>query len=160
MSQKLVLADQVRFEEIPHLRLPLVDRFYKAQNAKVTCGKNERVFTLAQAPLGFIAAVRLFEFPSKSYWLRNMMVHRECRNQGVGRLLMNGICSAIPNQDIYCYSLIEVTEFYQKLGFSFVGEKETAPDIWGNFSRYKARGRDWVLMKLSQQNLGDSCEKL
>lgn len=137
----------VCFEEIDALRLPLVDRFYKAQNAKVNCGKKERIFTLSHKSYGIIAAVRMIEFPSKNYWLRNMMVHRQLRGTGVGRQLMEAVRAVISHQDIYCYSLIEVTAFYQKLGFEFVGEEQSSADIWTHFWRYKVRGRDWILMK-------------
>jgi N-acetylglutamate synthase-like GNAT family acetyltransferase len=141
------LAD-VAVSEVDVLRYPVVNHFYKTQNTKVSCGKRENVYIVEHPNFGIVAATRLVKFESCAYWLRNMMVHRDLRGAGLGRVIMEYMHKNIAPADCYCFSLIEVTEFYRKLGFVQATPKNSVNDIYEHFIRYKTRGRDWVLMKL------------
>lgn len=134
------------FAEVEPQRVPLVDKFYHSQGYKLQCGRNERVFTLSHADHGFIAAARLVLQAPSDYWLRNLLVVKSYRMQGVGRLFMQKILADLQAGDCYCFALTHLENFYQTLGFKKLPPEDCNTLVAQRYLQYRARGRDWLLM--------------
>lgn len=131
-------------------RFALVERFYRGQGYKIKCAHSELVFAItAQAnevEAGeFIAAVRLLPQPSGNYWLRNLLVAKDWRGQGIASQLMHFTLASIKAQGCYCFALRHLQDFYLKLGLD-LQPAHCPADIQQKYDQYRARGRDWLLM--------------
>ncbi|PUA26576.1 MAG: hypothetical protein B0W54_22790 [Cellvibrio sp. 79] len=133
------------FQAIEPARLALVDRFYRNHGYKVKCAVNEQVFVLANAAGDFVAAARFVPQPSGHYWLRNLLVDPQIRGHGLASHLMLECKPRIAPLGCYCFALPHLTEFYYRLGFERNPDHCPA-DILTNYQKYRARGRDWILM--------------
>lgn len=144
-----VSAVDWRIERVAPERFACIDRFYRAQGHKVKCAPNETVFSLSIPLKGEMvetaAAVRLVLQSSGHFWLRNLLVAKTCRGQGMARRLMVELLAQIPPQGCYCYALPHLKAFYLSLGFELQPE-HCPPDIKQKYEQYRARGRDWLLM--------------
>ncbi len=137
-------------------RYALVDRFYRAQGYKVKTGADELVFVVYSAigsPLSteMIAAVRLVPQSSGHLWLRNLLVAKDQRGQGVATLLMQHILPLIHPRGCYCFALPHLEQFYGQLGFK-VQPDHCPDDIRQKYQQYRTRGRDWLLMGYIGEN--------
>lgn len=147
--------ESLRFESIDALRFPLVDRFYHAQGYKIRCGRNERLFALSHPEHGLIAAARLVPQASGVYWLRNLLVVKMWRQQGIGHALMEQLLSALGSDtnsgphSCYCFALKHVEQFYLRLHFRLLEPDACDFQIAERYKQYRARGRDWLLMGYS-----------
>ncbi|MEN0035881.1 MAG: GNAT family N-acetyltransferase [Cellvibrio sp.] len=137
--------ESLRFHIIEPARLALVDRFYRAQGYKVKCGETERVYAFSDANGDFVASARLVPQSSGHYWLRNLLVDKNSRGQGVASKLIINFLPDISPQGCYCFALTHLESFYERLGFT--AQPEHCPgDILSTYHTYRNRGRDWILM--------------
>lgn len=143
-------VDQTHFihlHELDSVRFPLAEAFYRAHKYKIGLGRQERIFiatqTEGQSP---VAAARLLAAGDQAYWLRNLLVEKNLRGNGLGRQLMTYLLTQINPQACYCFALPDVTGFYLQLGF-VQPPLQTCPElVQQQYRKYKSRGRDWVLM--------------
>lgn len=138
------------FQSIEPARLPLVDRFYRDLGYKIKCAPHERVFVLVNNTGDFIAAARLVPQLSGHYWLRNLLVDPQWRGQGLATRLITECKPHIFPLGCYCFALPHLTELYRRLDFA-VAPDHCPADILANYQKYRARGRDWVLMGYKAQ---------
>lgn len=141
--------EALNFEQVALVKLPLVDKFYQSQDYNIKCGRNERVFTLSHPEKGIIAAARLVP-QGTDYWLRNLLVARPWRQKGLGKLLMQTLLPELQPGACYCFALTHVEAFYSRLGFHGVLPEACNSLIAQRYQQYRARGRDWVLMKYAK----------
>lgn len=139
-----------RVELVAPARFACIDRFYREQGHKVKCAPNETVFSLSiwlNSPAldTVVAAARLVPQLSGDFWLRNLLVAKDCRGQGMARRLMVELLAQIPPNGCYCYALPHLKAFYLSLGFE-LQPVHCPPDIKQKYEQYRARGRDWLLM--------------
>lgn len=144
-----VAADYI-FSHEAAARHALVDRFYRSQGYKVKIAASESVYaayttTSEGVPVEMVAALRLVPQTSGHFWLRNLLVAKDQRGQGVATLLMQHLLPQIHPQGCYCYALPHLEQFYLRLGFS-LNPKHCPADIQQKYEQYRARGRDWLLM--------------
>ncbi|HEY8941744.1 MAG TPA: GNAT family N-acetyltransferase [Cellvibrio sp.] len=137
------------FHAIEPARLALVDRFYRNHGYKVKCAANEQVFVLANAAGDFVAAARFVPQSSGHYWLRNLLVDPQQRGQGLASYLMIECKPRLAPRGCYCFALPHLSGFYQRLGFE-LNPGHCPADILANYQKYRARGRDWLLMGCKQ----------
>ncbi len=131
------------------VRLALADRFYRTHGYKVKCAPHERVFVLSSPEGEWVAAARFVPQSSGHYWLRNLLVAPAYRGQGLATRLLNQVKPLIAPRGCYCFALPHLTDFYARL--TFERDPQHCPiDIAAIHSRYRARGRDWVLMGYQQ----------
>lgn len=128
-------------------QFPLLEAFYRSQGYKLRLGRLEQVWAV-QEQGQYVAAMRLLPQPDCSFWLRNMLVTKPLRGQGVGRLLLNAASVAVAG-NIYCFALPAVVEFYRRLGFVLLDATALPEALAVRYNSYRARGRDWVLMGYS-----------
>lgn len=133
------------FQAIEPARLALVDRFYRSHGYKVKCATNEQVFVFVNAAGDFVAAARFVPQSSGHYWLRNLLVDPRARGQGLASRLMNECKPQIAPLGCYCFALPHLTGFYRRLDFE-LNPDHCPADILTNYQKYRARGRDWILM--------------
>lgn len=130
-------------------RLALADRFYRSFGYKVKCAPQERVFVLSSLEGEWIAAARFVPQSSGHYWLRNLLVAPAYRGQGLASRLLNQVKPLLAPRGCYCFALPHLTDFYTRL--TFERDPHHCPaDIAAIHSRYRTRGRDWVLMGYQQ----------
>lgn len=140
----------LQFLSVDSTRLALADRFYREHGYKVKCTAQERVFVLSMAN-EWIAAARFVPQGSGHYWLRNLLVAPEYRGGGLASHLLNQVKPLIVPQGCYCFALPHLINFYTRLAFD--RDPQHCPaDIAAIYSRYRTRGRDWVLMGYQQQD--------
>ncbi|AQT59672.1 GNAT family N-acetyltransferase [Cellvibrio sp. PSBB023] len=144
-----VVADYIVCPE-PAARHALVDRFYRSLGYKVKIAASESVYAVYTAtsqglPVEMVAALRLVPQASGHFWLRNLLVAKDQRGQGVATLLMQYLLPQIHPQGCYCFALPHLEQFYLRLGFS-LQPKHCPADIQQKYEQYRARGRDWLLM--------------
>lgn len=123
----------------------LAEMFYRSQGDKLRCGRSERLWVLQHPQQGIIAAARLLPYPN-GYWLRNLLVVKSWRGQGLGQQLMQGILAGISPTPCYCFALPQVVDFYLRLGFVFPNPQDCPAELLARYTTYRQRGRDWVLM--------------
>lgn len=131
-------------------RYALVDRFYRAHGYKVKVAANETLYVIyadgGQAEVAtIIAAVRLVPQNSGHFWLRNLLVAKDQRGQGLATALLQYLLPLIRPRGCYCFALPHLEQFYSHLGFS-VNPGHCPADIQQKYQQYRARGRDWLLM--------------
>lgn len=138
-------AELFQFQVIEPVRFALVDRFYRSQGYKVKCGVNERVYAFSADEGAFVAAARLVPQSSGHYWLRNLLVDKSFRGQGLASELIHRFLPDISPLGCYCFALPHLENFYSRLGFT--AQPEHCPeDIVRTYQTYRNRGRDWILM--------------
>lgn len=129
---------------------PVVDRFYRTQGYKVKTGVNESIYTIHNVldqdlGGGIIAAARLVPQLAGHFWLRNLLVAKNYRGKGIASALMQQLLPFNGSQGCYCFALPHLENFYRRLGFTLRPE-HCPEDIQTKYLRYRARGRDWLLM--------------
>lgn len=146
--------NQSKFAQVDELRLPLINRFYTECNYKVSCGRQDRVYSLV-ADGEIIAAARLMLQASNCYLLRNLCVLPAMRNRGVASYFVSRIVRDLAPQDCYCYALPHLKNFYLALGFCELTVEQVPPDIGETHRRNQARKRGWLLMGLCRDKVAD-----
>lgn len=152
LPTELLSKEQLIFKQVDPAALPLVDKFYHSQGYKIKCGRNERVFTLSHPLHGHIVAARLLpQAPMvlaepNDYWLRNLLVVKSYRKQGLGNLFMQKLLSQLETGDCYCFALTHLEQFYLDLGFQHLQPEGCNASVAKRYLQYRARGRDWLLM--------------
>ncbi len=140
-------SDIQAIAELTQLQFPLAEAFYRSHKYKIRLGRQERIFILRLSASGeIIAAVRLLLVGEQSYWLRNLLVAKPYRGQGLGRELMLQLLATISPNPCFCFALPDVQEFYAALGFVRPALDVCPVDIQQQYLKYKSRARDWVLM--------------
>lgn len=101
--------------------------FYKSNREKIKVHKSDQCFLLEETNTHQIcAAVKFTRLPDQSWLLRNMLVDRNCRQQGLGHQLLIGLtpkmsalaASTEPTTvGLYCFPWTELTDFYCQHGF-------------------------------------------
>jgi GNAT superfamily N-acetyltransferase len=148
-------ADCIFCVEQPE-RYPLVDRFYRNQGYKVKTAANESIYVLYSVSengqvADIIAAARLIPQSSGHFWLRNLLVAKDRRGQGLASALMQQLLPFMNPLGCYCFALPHLEQFYQRLGFS-LQPAHCPGDIQQKYQQYRARGRDWLLMGYIAKN--------
>jgi GNAT superfamily N-acetyltransferase len=137
--------ESLQFQLIEPVQFALVDRFYRSQGYKVKCGANERVYAFSVGDGTFISATRLIPQSSGHYWLRNLLVDKSFRGQGLASQMILKLLPDISPMGCYCFALPHLESFYRRLGFT--AQPEHCPDdIVRTYQTYRNRGRDWILM--------------
>lgn len=141
-------------------RYPLVDRFYRAQGYKVKTAATESVYVIydtagAGDSMGIIAAARLVPQSSGHFWLRNLLVAKDRRGQGLASALLQYLLPLIHPKGCYCFALPHLEQFYDRLGYQ-LDPHHCPVDIQQKYQQYRARGRDWLLMGYLASNHGQT----
>lgn len=137
--------NQSEFAQLDALRLPLINRFYSKCNYKVSCGRQDRVYSLVLNG-EIIAAARLVLQPSQCYLLRNLCVLPALRGCGVASYFVKNIIADLAGWECYCYALPHLKHFYLALGFRELTVAQVPADIAETHLRNQARKRGWLLM--------------
>ncbi|QEY13305.1 GNAT family N-acetyltransferase [Cellvibrio sp. KY-YJ-3] len=141
-------------------RYAVVDRFYRAQGYKVKTAATESVYVIygvggTGGPTEIIAAARYVPQNSGHFWLRNLLVAKERRGQGLASALLQYSLPLIYPKGCYCFALPHLKGFYDRLGYEL--EPNHCPtDIQQKYQQYRARGRDWLLMGYLASNHGQT----
>ena len=136
----------------PAERYALVDRFYRSQGYKLKTAVTETLFS-AYIPgqkgggeaAEIVAAARLVPQASGHFWLRNVLVAKGWRGQGLATALLGYALAQLAPKGCYCFALPHLDGFYTSLGFS-LNPDHCPPEIAQKYQQYRARGRDWLLM--------------
>lgn len=155
-------VDQTHFihlHELDSVKFPLAEAFYRSHKYKIGLGRQERIFIATQTAMPInlhaqaqtagqspVAAARLLAAGDQAYWLRNLLVEKNLRGNGLGRQLMTYLLTQINPQACYCFALPDVTGFYLQLGFVQPPLQACPEFVQQQYRKYKSRGRDWVLM--------------
>jgi len=135
-------------QELPPLKFPLVEAFYRVRKYKLKLGRQERLFVIqASSDNEILAAARLLPQADGSFLLRNMLVHKSMRGQGLGRSLINAIAQSLSPAGYYCFALRDAEGFYRNLGFAAPARADCAHAIQQQYDKYQSRGRDWILLQ-------------
>lgn len=132
------------FSAVPVERYALIERFYRAQGYKVRIAQNECIYVVYNAA-EIVAAVRLVPQISGHFWLRNLLVAKTWRAQGVATGLMQYLLAFMQGRGCYCFALPHLQLFYEQLGFG-LQPPHCPNDIQQKYQQYRTRGRDWLLM--------------
>jgi len=139
------MEDPFIVEQVELIRLPLVNRFYKASRYSAKAGRGEKVYVLKQGPR-IVAALRLVPKPNGYYFLRSMCVDPALRGQGLGTRLLQGIAQELAEFPCYCYPFEHLELFYGQIGFRRVDEGSVPDFIQDGFTRLLSSGRGVMLM--------------
>ncbi len=131
--------------EIEPLRWPLVAKFYKANGHKgKPCGDDRVLALLKQGEI--VAAVRLSPQPQGCLLLRGLWTAQTLRNQGLGSELLLQVHNRFADQPIWCYPYAHLDGFYRRNGFSSYPAAQAPDPIRQRWTRYRAKGHDYLLM--------------
>ncbi|MCL1059944.1 GNAT family N-acetyltransferase [Shewanella gelidimarina] len=129
-----------------------VKKFYRQYMPYARLLQKESVCVLSQTnpsaeSVGkIIASARIRPIGQLSI-LTGMLVHPDCRGQGIGHQLMQQLESLLDDGKTYIFALAHLEGFYAQHGFSVI---ETAPnDIAQLFLKYQRDGDELVLMGLT-----------
>jgi len=140
-----VATQEDSVSKLESIQLPLVNKFYKRCGDSAKAGRGDIVYVVRRAG-AIVAAVRLQERSSGSYFLRSMCVAPELRRQGVGGFLLAGMREFLDTIHCYCYPFSHLDGFYSAAGFQVV-EPDGLPDyICAPLMRYRQQGRKLLLM--------------
>ncbi|MEZ9822339.1 GNAT family N-acetyltransferase, partial [Shewanella sp. 10N.286.45.A1] len=82
--------------------------------------------------------------------LTGMLVHPDCRGQGIGHQLMDELSPVLRQGKTYIFALAHLEGFYGQHGFTVI---EDAPnDITQLFLKYQGSEKELVLMGLTPLN--------
>ncbi|GLQ33630.1 GNAT family N-acetyltransferase [Litoribrevibacter albus] len=120
-------------QSIPYLeRQPLI-QFYKSNREKIKIHRSDHCYALVDKwekdqQEKIVAAVKFSALPDGAWLLRNMLVDRAYREQGLGHQLLSALSDVMTqlNQQgnsqtdvgLYCYPWSELTPFYCQHGFT------------------------------------------
>jgi len=54
-------------------------------------------------------------------WIIDLLVNKDCRGKGYGKLLMEHVCRQFPGKEVYVLGADDVLPYYEKLGYKHEG---------------------------------------
>jgi len=102
-------------KKIEPIAFPLVKQFYKQTRYGGAPGRDEDVWAWYQGDK-LVAVVRL-QPKSDDWFLRAMVVAPEHRGQGVGSQFLRALLACCPQQELWCFPLEHLDDFYRTSGF-------------------------------------------
>jgi GNAT superfamily N-acetyltransferase len=144
---------------IPYADRQILVQFYKNQREKIKVQKSDRCFLLKDTASDLpLAAVKFTALPDGSWLLRNMLVAKEYRRQGIGHALLKQLSPQMQQMSVsheslaglYCFPWSELTGFYGQHGFREASDETMSPktttvlsqEVISRYKAYRARGLD------------------
>lgn len=81
----------------------------------------------------------LKKYPQYSPWISEVMILKEFRGEGYGKILIEEACGILKNKgfgQVYLWTN-QVSEFYKKLGFEVIERTERSEGLWGDLFKKK-----------------------
>lgn len=126
--------------------------FYKRYLPYARLNKKERVgvvFTRTdEGERQIIASVRLRPIGSFTL-LTGMLVHPDYRGQGFAHQIMASLTDIFEHNRTFLFSLPSLAGFYQQ--HQFIPTEDVPNDILQLFTKYQRQGKEFVLMKFSDE---------
>ncbi|CAM3858160.1 N-acetylglutamate synthase [Vibrio aerogenes CECT 7868] len=138
--------NQLLFEQLDPIKIPLIQRFYKQHYPSGKAKKDEQVIIAKDNQHQICAAVR-FRHISNYQLLTGMTVATEKRQQGIGHQLLTFCEQRILHEQVYCFALAHLKDFYTTHHFRYQ-EPDTLPEaIRTLYFRYTRQGKVLIPMR-------------
>ncbi|SHO58029.1 GNAT family N-acetyltransferase [Vibrio quintilis] len=138
--------NQLLFEQLDPIKIPLIQRFYKQHYPAGKAKKDELVIIAKDSQHHICAAVR-FRNISPYQLLTGMTVATEKRQQGVAHQLLTFCEQQILNEQVYCFALPYLEDFYRAHHFRSQKADELPGLVHTLYQRYTRQGKQLVPMK-------------
>lgn len=136
------------FETVPVSQFPLIKKFYSDANYHNKTGRTDEIYCLRDTDLQnkLIAAVRLVK-SSEFLILRSMVVTPSLQNQGIGRLFLQHIKTALKDRECWCFPFEGLEDFYAAINFQIIIPEKAPELIHTKYLQYRQQGRKISIMR-------------
>lgn len=136
--------------QIPTIEIPLVNKFYKGNNARGKAKRHDNVWVAKTTEI--IAACKVQTIGSH-YLLTGLMVSKPWRNKKIGQMLISRL---LINQEksIYTFPYISLVPWYLSLGFKQIELSEIPDAIQEKFAVYHQQGRNISVLRYKPRSKG------
>ena len=135
----------INFTQLPLIKYPLVNKFYKLNGARGKAKSSEQVWVAKQ--LDIIAACRISPLGGARL-LCGVLVCSAERGRGVASQLISLTCQqegALDN--LYTFAYVHIAPWYASLGFKAICSSEAPTVVSDKLALYVKQGRKLVLLK-------------
>jgi N-acetylglutamate synthase-like GNAT family acetyltransferase len=137
----------IHFERLEPIKLPLVQRFYKNHYPQSKANRSEMV--IVGYNHGIICAAVRLKCIEKHRLLTGMAVDSSMRSRGVGTSLLNYCQQTILTNNVYCFALNSLENFYQKNRFMVINPDQLPNSLKMLYQSYTRNGKALTPMQFN-----------
>lgn len=129
---------------------PTIDEFYKKNGSKGTARKGD-LFFVAYSDNKMVGCVR-YCIEEGTSMLRTMYVDSSCRQQGVGRTLLEAFANYLDKnkiRNVFCLPYTHLENFYGMINFKVVVAEEVPQFLIDRSTTYSKSGTNSLYMRRS-----------
>lgn len=84
--------------------------------------------------------------------IRGVQVHPHYRGQGIGSRLLRAVTDLLGQEECYCLPFTYLEDFYGKVGFTRIDEKQAPAWFYERYCHYKNQSLDVIIMKKGEKS--------